>query len=329
MPKIDKLPSGSYRIRISIGKSPEGKYKYKSFTAKDKATLRRMVVLYENSHQEGDAPMLLDAIDDYIHAKTAVLSPYSIRGYRNIYRVLETLSCAAVACDGPASAFQTIINELVLDGKSPKTVRNYAALISSSVRFAGYPAPRVTLPQREKKELPLPDEKMMRKILAAAKGTSLDIPIRLGMLGLRRGEVCAVTADDLNRNMLHIRKAAVEIDGQISVKAPKTYDSDRWIQIPADLAARIRKAGRATDLPPSQISDRFFALLKKNGLPHYRFHDLRAFFVSYCHNVLHLSDAQVQKLGGWRTSYVMRRHYLQSMQDRNAARKVSAWAAKL
>ena len=32
--KAKKLPSGSYRVRLSVGKDPEtGKYVYKSFTA--------------------------------------------------------------------------------------------------------------------------------------------------------------------------------------------------------------------------------------------------------------------------------------------------------
>ena len=54
-------------------------------------------------------------------------------------------------------------------------------------------------------------------------------------------------------------------------------------------------------------------------MPHFRFHDLRHFFASYCHNVLKLSDAQIQKLGGWKTDHVMKKIYITSMEDQLAA----------
>ena len=327
MPKIERLPSGTYRVRICLGKDKSGKYRYKSFTSKDKQLLRRKAGMYEDT--KDDAPMLCDAVETYISAKSAVLSPYSIRGYKNILQGIKTLSCVNVACDSTAPAFQKIINELADKDKSPKTIKNYAGLISAAVKFAGYPVPAFTLPHREKKESFIPDEKTMKKVLAAAKDTDLEIPIQLGMLGLRRGEVCAVVSDDIAKNILHVHAAAVEIGGKVSYKSPKTFESDRRIQIPDRLAKKIRSQGRATDLTPSMLSDHFFAFLRKNGFQHFRFHDLRHFFVSYCHNVLKLSDAQIQKLGGWRTDYVMKRHYLQSMQDDAAAKKVAVGLGKL
>lgn len=317
--KIRRLPSGNYNAQVYIGEV-NGKKKFKSFTAPDKMTVRRMVADYEASVPDRDAaPMLCDAVHAYIEAKIAVLSPYSIRGYKNIETVLKRLPVASVACDSGTPAMQNIINQLVVDGKSPKTVRNYAGLITSAVKFAGYPAPELTLPQKKKADIFIPDENMMRDVLAAAKDTDLEVPIALGMMGLRRGEVCAVTAADLDGNRLHISKAAVQIAGEVSTKAPKTFESDRIIQIPDHIADRIREAGSATELSPSILSDRFFAFLRKNDFPHFRFHDLRHFFASYAHNVLKLSDAQIQHLGGWKTDSVMKRVYIQSMKDDEAA----------
>lgn len=326
MAKIEKLPSGNYRIRIVIDHK-NGKPIRKSFTAPDKMTLRRMIVQFDD--QKGTAPMLCDAVDAYIGSRVAVCSPYSIRGYRNILAVLKRLPEASVPCDSPSSAFQSIINAVVIAGKAPKTVKNYAGLITSSIKFAGYPAPDLTLPAPRKKEMFIPDEKLMKTVMKAAEGSRLEVPIALGMMGLRRGEVCAVTATDLQKNILHISRAAVEINGDVTDKSPKTYDSDRYIQVPKKIADQIRKEGRATEMTPSQLSDQFFLLLDRNNLPHFRFHDLRAFFVSYCHNVLKLSDAQVQKLGGWRSDYVMKRHYLHSMNDTAAQKAAAAAFSKL
>lgn len=323
MPKIRKLPSGNYNTVLYLGKDADGKQIRKSVTGPDRASVRRKVAQIEAMKDKEAAPMLCDAIEAYIDARGAVLSPYSVRGYRNILRVLERMPCARVACDAPSLAFQNIINEAVMDGKSPKTVRNYCGLITAAVKAAGYTAPSLTMPQKEHTADTAPDEETMKKVLAAAKGTELEVPIALGMMGLRRGEVCAVTADDLKGNTLHISKAAVQIDGVVSVKAPKTFESDRYIQIPPGIARRIRKEGRATDLSPSMLSDRFFSFLKRNGFDHFRFHDLRHFFASYCHSVLKLSDAQIQKLGGWRTDHIMKRVYIQSMKDEEAAAEVA------
>lgn len=318
--KIRRLPSGNYNTLVYLGKDANGKQIRKSVTGPDRATVRRMAADLEQGIDEpATVPTLQEAVSRYIKAKTAVLSPYTIRGYKNIETVLKRLPVASVACDSHVSAFQNIINELAVEGKAYKTLKNYAGLISSAVKFAGYPRPELTLPQKQKKETFVPDEKLLKKVLAAAKGTDLEVPITLGMMGLRRGEVCAVTADDLDNDMLHISKAAVQIDGDISIKAPKTFESDRVIQVPAGIAKQIRMNGRATDLSPSILSDRFWIFLRDNGFPHFRFHDLRHFFASYCHNVLKLSDAQIQQLGGWKTDYVMKSVYIQSMDDKKAA----------
>ena len=322
MPKIERLPSGAYSVRISMGKGPDGKYHSKRFTADDKPTLRRLIARYEDGPEE-EAPMLLDAISDYIDAKTAVLSPYTIRGYENIAARLRQLSCVHVRCDAGAPAFQMIVNELIGAGKSSKTIRNTIGLISSAVKWAGYAMPAVTLPQKDHTELFIPDEDAMRRVMGAVAGTDLEIPVALGMMGLRRGEVCGLRVGDIKGTTAHICRAAVDIGGVVTMKQPKTYDSDRYVQLPAQVVKKIRKQGYVTKMTPENISYRFAATIKKAGIAHFRFHDLRHFFVSYCHNVLRLSDAQIQKLGGWKTDRIMKQHYLQSMQD-EAARQTAA-----
>ena len=317
MPKIERLPSGSYRVRISTGKGPDGKYHYKTFTAKDKPALRRKIAQYEDAPRD-QAPLLLDAISDYIEARRPVLSPYTIKGYENIQAALKGLPAAAIRCEAGTPVFQRIVNAVA--DRSPKTVRNYVGLISSAVKFSGYPFPPVALPQREKRETFIPDEGTMRQVLAAVAGTDLEIPVKLGMMGLRRGEVCALDPADIKDGVAHICRAAVDIDGVISTKRPKTYDSDRYVRLPDELAAAIIRQGYVTRIKPDNLSHRFGIALRKAGLPHFRFHDLRHFFVSYCHNILKLSDAQIQRLGGWRTDWVMKQHYLQSMRDSEAQR---------
>ena len=323
--KIRRLPSGNYNARIEI--TPEGSSKriWKSITGPDRATVRKLAAEFE-SRKDKEVPLtLLDVLERYLNAKKAVLSPYTVKGYKNIIEKVKQAGMDKLSADIGRPEAQKLVS--AFSDMSQKTIRNRMGLISAAVRFAGYNMPPVTYPQKKKVETHIPTETEMQKVMEAAAGTEMEIPIALGMMGLRRGEICALQLSDLNKNILHIHAAAVDIGGKVTIKAPKTYDSDRYLKIPAKLARKIRKQGYVTDLTPEQLSYRFINFLKKQDVEHFRFHDLRHFFASYCHNVLKLSDAQIQQLGGWKTDHVMKRVYIQSMQEDKAAQKAAAGMA--
>ena len=323
--KIRRLPSGSYNARIEISPGPDGKRRWKSITGPDRTTVRRMAEKYEDVKKAGGQITLAEALERYLAAKKAVLSPYTVKGYQIIIDKVKAANLGDMEAEMTAPDAQRIVSAFA--GLSQKTIRNRMGLISAAVKFAGYTMPPVTLPQRKKVEQHTPTEAEMKKVLIAAKGTELEIPIALGMMGLRRGEICALQVSDIVGNTVHIHAAAVDISGTVTVKAPKTYDSDRYVQIPAKIANKIRKQGYVTDLTPEQLSYHFITFLKKVDVQHFRFHDLRHFFASYCHNVLKLSDAQIQKLGGWKTDHVMKKVYIESMQDDKAAKDAAAGMA--
>ena len=318
--KIRRLPSGNYNAQVYIGEI-NGKKKWKSFTDPDKATVRRLASEYADRKDKATPETLVDALERYLNAKKAVLSPYTVKGYKNIIKKVKQADMASLNADLGRPEAQKLVTAFT--GLSQKTIRNRMGLISAAVRFAGYNMPPVTYPQKKKVETHIPTEAEMQKVMAAASGTELEIPIALGMMGLRRGEICALQLSDLNKNTLHIHAAAVDIGGKVTIKYPKTYDSDRYVTIPFALANKIRKQGYVTDLTPEQLSYHFINFLKKQDVEHFRFHDLRHFFASYCHNVLKLSDAQIQQLGGWKTDHVMKRVYIQSMQEDKAAQQAA------
>ena len=319
--KIRRLPSGSYNAQVYLGKI-DGKKKWKSFTGPDKPEVRRLAEEFEEGLADPNAPLTLaDALEKYLKAKSAVLSPYTIKGYQNIIEKVKDANLGEIHAHMGRPDAQKIVTAFA--GLSQKTIRNRMGLISAAVKFAGYNMPPVTYPQKKKVETHIPTEKEMKTVMAAASGTELEIPIALGMMGLRRGEICALELSDLKGTKLHIHRAAVDIGGKVTVKAPKTYDSDRYVQIPDAIARKIRKQGYVTKLTPEQLSYHFIDFMKKQNVQHFRFHDLRHFFASYCHNVLKLSDAQIQKLGGWKTDHVMKRVYIDSMRDDTAAKSAA------
>ena len=266
------------------------------------------------------------AIDAFLTAKSPVLSPSTVRAYISMSNTLKTRHAAfcALHVDAvtPADA-QRLINQFVSAGKTPKTARNVYAFLSGAFIFAGERVPAVTMPQKVPPAICVPDADAVSRLHAAAHGTPLEIPIILATFGLRRSEICALTVDDLDGDLLHVHAAAVYgRDKSLHIKTTKTYASARTIRLPAEIADKIRERGVVTGYTPAALTHAFTRFAAANGVP-CRLHDLRHFFVSYCHNVLRLTDAQIQALTGHKTSAVMRGHYLHSMDDDAAGKAVA------
>lgn len=316
--KIEKLPSGNYRLRVIIGHDPSGKPIRKSFTHPDKTRLQRIAFEYADTHRNtAHRYTVSEAIDMFIAAKNAVLSPSTMRAYTSLAKTLKSEHrrfCALYVDDMDAPNLQRLINDLVRKGNTPKTVRNFHGFLSAVFKYAGERLPVVTLPARERPIRYIPDDDVVRRLTSAAKGTRMEVPLALAVFGLRRSEICALTADDLNGDVIHIHKAVVYgADRLPHVKNTKTYTSDRFVRIPANIAVLIRSQGYVTDFTPHGLSHAFERISEKAGVPHFRLHDLRHYFVSYCHNVLHLPDAQIQAITGHKTSFIMRENYLHAM----------------
>ena len=328
MAKITKTKSGNYTARIVIGHDENGRPIQKRLTHYDKATLRLMV-----AQQEAEKRNIIrrktvtEIMSTFITGKEAVLSPSTFRVYNNAAKYLKThyeRFCGLYADNITTQNVQRLVNDLVSSGKAPKTVRNYHGFLSAAFKYSGYVLPMVTLPQPEPPQITIPEQATMKKILSAADGTRLYVPLSLAMMGVRRSEICALTLDDLNGDALTIHAAKVlGQHGEYHTKTTKTYSSTRTILIPHPLAEKIREQGYIWDSTPTALTNAFRKFLVANGLPHYRLHDLRHFFASYCHNVLKLSDKQIQSMTGHKTSEVLRRVYIHTM-DQNKVNKTVA-----
>lgn len=326
--KITKTKKGLYKARVYIGRDENNRPVQRVFSNVDKNRLRLTISQYLDEHREGvDLRTFSDAMNNFIKVKTPVLSPSTMREYEGTKKIfLDRFPdfCSLALSDIRQSHVQDIVNSLVEKGLSPKTVRNYIGFISSVLTTASYRMPIATLPQKVRPEYNVPSEKTMMAVMKAAAGTNLEIPLSLAVFGLRRSEIMAVKPEDIEGNIVHIHRAAVRNPkGKVVEKTTKTYESDRYVQIPDSLADKIRKQGYVIDCCPENFSRRLHRFLKKQGIDSFRLHDLRHFFVSYCHNVLRLPDAQIQKLGGWKTDYVMKSRYLQSMNEKQSAMLVA------
>lgn len=316
---IDKLPSGSYRIRqMDNGRMYTITLQYKP------SKTEAMTLMSEKIKRVPVNAVITfgDACNAYIDSKYNVLSPTTRKEYLGtVGRLPEALINMRLS-QITSLTIQKVVNDLSVN-HSPKTVKNYTAFITAVLRSQEMIVRQPKLPQKEKKSPYIPTENDVRAILAAVKDTEYEVPLTLSCFGLRRSEVCALTIDDLDGCFLTINKAKVKDENkQWVIKSTKTTESTRVIFIPEDLADKIRKQGYIFNGSPHTLQKVIPRVQKKLGLPHFSLHKLRHFYASYLHSKGY-TDKQIQEMGGWKTSSVMTTIYQHAM-DMDEAKKRAA-----
>ena len=327
MAQIAKTKSGKYSARVYLGEDAKGKKHHKQFTHADRRVLQSMIAEFEMTHREyRDSETFGVCLDKYIAQRDGIVSPSTIRGYKSIQRVLKSeygAFCGLSLSSIGRTDIQKVINSLHAKQKSGKYIKNIHGLISAVLIENDYVSPKVTMPKATPKHTYEPSKEDIKATLEAARGTDLEIPILLGIHGLRRSEICALKyPEDFIDDVVHVHSAIVYGDKQtVHEKETKTEMSDRMVPISAECLELIQKQAYVTHKTMAAITLAFEKLLIKNSIPKYRFHDLRHFFASYLHE-LGFSDAQIMKLGGWKTDSVMKNFYRYALPDENIKSKV-------
>lgn len=322
--KATKLPSGNWRVLAYAGKDANGKEIRKSFTGPDKRKVQMEAAAFVDEHRDvNDVSCSFgSASKDFMKLRKSVLSPATIRGYTNISNQLQAKYLwfwnAKVYGIGTKDV-QRLVDQLVNDDMSPKTVRNYTGFISAVLRSKNVRMPIVNMPQKVKPEMNVPDVFTVKRTLTAAKDdTELWVCIMLAATGpLRRGEIAALSIEDIDfeNNVIHVcHDMVMGTDKQWHRKAPKTPSSDRFLVMPSEVITAIKKQGYVTNWTPKQIYNKFNWLLKKNDIPHYRFHDLRHFCVSYL-KAMGVEDLYIAQRTGHSDYAVLRNVYAHTLQD--------------
>lgn len=313
--KIEKLKSGSYRIRKM--------YNGNMYTVVTdyKPSQREAIKLMDEEMDKIRVSMSVlsfsNAVDKYIEAKENILSPSTIRSYRGILNNLSDRFTRMHVNSITALDVQTEINHYS-KGRSAKSVRNAHGLISAVLHtFNPNIILNTLLPQNMKKNPYIPSDDDVKKILDASRGTRYEIAICLAIFGLRRSEICALTPEDVNGNIVSIHKAKVQDHtGKWVIKEKtKTEESTRDIYIPDELANKIKETGTIYNGDPSRIS-RF--LMKQQdllGIPHFSLHKLRHYYASMSHS-LGIPDQYIMQAGGWKTDNVLKSVYQHAMDDK-------------
>ena len=225
------------------------------------------------------------------------LSPTTLRGINtSIHTYASKYLGDAILCKILPIHIQEMINAFSKT-HSEKTCRNLLGDVSSVFKYAisnkiikTNPCINIKVPKDVNKyEYYIYDENEFNALLNAVTGSIDEIPILLGALcGMRLSEIMGLTWNDINfeTRQINIRKANVSVSGKVITKATKTRNSYRTIIAPSYVTERLSIYKSVGYVYPKKdgspenggnFSQRFQRLLKRNKLPHTRFHDLRHF----------------------------------------------------
>ena len=317
-----KTSSGMWKVRVYSHTTPDGKKHYRAFTAPTKQEAEQAAARFSGTADRAARVDLtvLEAIHGYITAKTGVLSPATIRGYRQMEKNYYTEIGSRRLRKLTSADVQLFVSNLA-QRVSPKTTMNiYGLLTSAAALYAPEIVWRVKLPQKDKKRAQSATGAEIMALYNAADG-QLKIAIGLSAFGsLRRGEICALTYGDITDGVIYVHSDMVRNESGKWIKKPipKTLDSVRYVStVPAIILDLIPNGPADENIittNPNEITKAFCRLRDALGIK-CRFQDLRGFFASTA-PVLGIGDIYLADFGGWkRGSSVIREHYMKSMES--------------
>ena len=183
------------------------------------------------------------------------------------------------------------------DRLSASTVLNLHRVLVQSLGWAERfgllgrsPAKAARPPRPHRAEPKVVDPALASRILRAASGTRLELPVALALAtGMRRGEILGLRWGDLSEDLsvAHVRRSLQATGAARSVALPgflfpylerhRTDQArrrqdlrDGWIC--SDL---VIERGDGSPVNPDSMSSAWRFLVIRSGLPHVRFHDLR------------------------------------------------------
>ena len=306
---------GRWEIRVEAPRGPDGKRRRLVAYARtwEDALKKRAELLIkagrEAPEDAGRSITLGEWIEGYLQSREGEVRPNTLARYRTYAKHLEPLSRY------PLAEIRVAQLEALYKDLSTRIGRSHLAHVRTFLRAAlrkavryGYlehsPAEIAELPKTrpEIRRARALTQAEVERLLEAARGTRYYPLLYTTLaLGLRRGEVLGLRWEDVDfdRDELAIQRIVTLVDGKVVVGDPKTTGSRRVLPIPPDLRDVLldwgvelervglyggwvfpAETGAETPINPRNLERGYKNLLKKAGLPEYRFHDLRHTFAT-------------------------------------------------
>ncbi len=318
IPEPRKLPSGSWYVRVQIGREVYNITKpTKTACLKEACALKAGL----KSIQKAKKSTLTSAIDRYIEVRENILSPSTIRGYRAVQK----------------NRFKTLMNENVnelrpercqkavnLEAKlcSAKTLTNAWRFIASVIYEETDERINVRLPQIVKPDRPWLTPEQIPVFVEAIKGQPIEIPALLALSSLRRSEILALKWKniDFKKGTIKVTGAAVyDEEGKLIQKAEnKNLTSSRIIPIIPQLLDALTDATHTSEyvcsMSPSAIYANINRVCESVDLPKVGIHGLRHSFASLAYHI-GMPEKVAMQIGGWADNQTMHKIYTHIAQE--------------
>lgn len=323
-PAARQLPSGAWTCRVRVGGQDI------SVTRPTKAEAQAEAMAVKHGLKAPDTPRvtmtLAEAYAAYLTSREGVLSPSTVAGYkrleRNTFQRLMPMQLSAITPE----LIQREISAMTKSNKSPKYIANAEGLLSSVLKQA-MPGKQfnLRLPPKRKPNLRQPDDKEVGAIMAAFRGSAVELPVLMALwMGMRLSEILGARHEDIDGGKLHICRAIVldENNQPVEKDSAKTYAGDRWVSVPGYIAQLIAATGRDSGplvtFSGAAIYKRFVRTLDQAGIPRCRFHDLRHINAAVMVR-LGVDSKYAQERNGWASDRMYKQVYAYAMSDEMAA----------
>jgi integrase len=241
---------GVWELRVYVGQDPAtGTEKTLSKTFRGPAraadaALRELLEAQAPNRADGIGVTFGQLLDRWlVECERMELSPTTMRSYRSqVERVLRPRLGGIHASRLSAKHLDDLYGAMRADGKSPKTIRNLHATVSSALHQAerwGWVRQNVAElakpPRVAQRRLRPPSIDAVRSIIEAAEVRDPRLaPLLMlaALTGMRRGELCALRWSDvrLDTGLLEVSRSVVVIPGGVTEKSTKT-DRERLVAL--------------------------------------------------------------------------------------------------
>lgn len=314
IPTPKQLPSGSWRIQLLI----DGR-RISVTEGTESACIARAMAIREQMLQPEDKsvkPTLTAAIDHYIESRENILSPATIRGYRNIQKSRFKYQMNRPVNSLSERDWQRAVNA---EAKlcASKTLKNAWGFISSVLREETGKQYCISLPQVVSDQRGFLDPDQIKVFLEAAKGSKYEIAALLALCSLRVSEIIALTWKqiDLEKGLIYVQGAVVPNEENRYVKKQENKNSTSRRTVPImiprlseALAQADRRTKEVVPFHPSSIRNGINRICVCAGLPEVGTHGLRHSFASLAYH-LQMPEKIAMQIGGWSNDATMRKIY--------------------